>query len=239
MTNIPVIDSAEHPCNYQHEKQARLLYVHPELPPINNLYTHLITMGFRRSGKQLYRPHCNSCQDCISLRVPVNSFKSSKSQKRIINKNTQTTTRLIPAAFNEQHFKIYVRYQNNRHPDGEMSQLSKDDYLNFLTGPWCNTLFMEIRIKRTLVGIAVIDQIDSALSAVYTFYDPDFQHFSLGHFAILKMIHYASLKNLTWVYLGYWIEPCKNMAYKANYRPIEAFINGQWQLYKKGEAISR
>ncbi|MBT4599866.1 MAG: arginyltransferase [Methylococcales bacterium] len=239
MIDIPLIMDREHPCSYQVKKQARLLYVHPEFPPINNLYTHLISQGFRRSGQQLYRPHCDNCQDCIPLRVPVNLFKPSKSQRRILKINTNTTTRLTPATFNEHHFEIFTHYQNNRHSGGEMSQLSRDDYLNFLTGPWCDTLFMEILINDSIVGVTVIDQLDQALSAVYTFYHPDYSHLSLGHFAILKMIHHASLKNQKWVYLGFWIEPCQNMAYKINYRPTEAFIKDQWSLYEKNQSIIR
>ncbi len=233
MSNIPLLIGSEHPCSYQPEKQARLLYIDPEFPPINNLYPHLITHGFRRSGKLLYRPHCNLCHDCVPLRVSIDSFKPSKSQRRVLRINAKTKTRLTPATFNEQHFKIFTHYQNNRHSGGDMVHLSENDYLNFLTGPWCETFFMEILVDNFIVGVCVIDQLSQALSAVYTFYNPDYSDLSLGHFAILQLIHYASLQSLPWAYLGFWIEPCQNMAYKKNYRPAEIFLKGQWSLFEK------
>ncbi len=118
-----------------------------------------------------------------------------------------------------------------------MAQSSPEEYFNFLSSTWCNTLFVEMTIDKTLVAVAIIDQLNDALSAVYTFFDPDYSRYGLGNFAVLWQIQYARQLNLPWLYLGYWIKQCRKMSYKNQYRPIQAFINEEWRCFDKDEEI--
>ncbi len=130
--------------------------------------------------------------------------------------------------FREEHFELYQRYVNHRHNDGSMANPSKSDYHRFLICDWTETLFFEFRMNRQLVAVAVSDIMNSGLSAVYTFFDPDHNSRSLGHFAILNQIEQVLSRDLEYLYLGYWIKNCNKMNYKIRYRPLEGFFSDQW-----------
>ena len=117
---------------------------------------------------------------------------------------------------------------NARHPDSGMDDPSRDEYLQFLTSSWSDTTFYEFRDVKELVAVAVTDQLDHALSCVYTFYEPTLRSRALGVYAILWQITEAQRLGLTYCYLGYWIEQTRKMRYKADYRPQERFENGRW-----------
>ncbi|MEY3761068.1 MAG: hypothetical protein RIR39_2559, partial [Pseudomonadota bacterium] len=168
MTSIPLFLSQEHPCGYLDDEKAQSLFVHPGYPVTSSIYAQLIAQGFRRSGDEIYTPHCPHCSSCISVRLPVNKFKPSRSQKRCLSKNTSTQVIVKPAVFEQAHYDMYLRYQAIRHSDSSMATASPDEYLNFLGSSWCNTRFVEFSINNELAGVAVIDQFEQAWSAVYT-----------------------------------------------------------------------
>jgi arginine-tRNA-protein transferase len=135
--------------------------------------------------------------------------------------------------FEAQHFELYLRYQDRKHPDGSMRNSSPKDYLDFLSSEWCNTNFVEFHIAKKLVAVAIVDRFDDSLSAVYTFFDTDYANYSLGVYAVLWQIQWASELNLEWVYLGYWIAECKKMSYKNQYQPLQIFQNDSWKKYSE------
>jgi arginine-tRNA-protein transferase len=134
----------------------------------------------------------------------------------------------MPGRFRDEYFDLYRRYINNRHNEGSMANPSKSDYHRFLICDWTDTLFFEYRLNRILIAVAVCDLTDSGLSAVYTFFDPDYIERSLGHFAILSQIDESRKRDLDYLYLGYWIRDCNKMSYKRRYKPLEAYLNEQW-----------
>ena len=229
MISIPLYISAEHPCSYFDSRQAETAFVDPDLQLSTELYSHLIAQGFRRSGDEVYRPYCSSCSECVSTRIAVAEFKASRQQRRCIQKNKYTQVSLKPAEFNDEHYALFIRYQQQKHTGGSMADSSPDDYINFLSSSWCDSIFAEFRIDNRLAAVAVIDTLSNGLSAVYTFFEPDFADYSLGVYAVLWQIEHAQNTLLDYVYLGYWIESCPKMSYKTRYRPIEGFINQQWQ----------
>ena len=131
--------------------------------------------------------------------------------------------------FRQQHFDLYKRYIASRHGDGSMANPTKADYHRFLICDWTETEFIEFRLGKILIAIAVCDITDSGLSAVYTFFDPDYHDRSLGHFAILSQIEESKSRGLDYLYLGYWIKDCNKMSYKKRYKPLEGFIDDYWQ----------
>ena len=228
MTSIPLFLSQEHPCGYLDDEKAQSLFIHPGYPISPSIYAQLIEQGFRRSGDEVYAPHCPHCSSCISVRLPVKKFKPSRSQKRCLSKNTSTQVIIKPAVFEQAHYDMYLRYQSVRHGDSSMATASPDEYLNFLGSSWCNTKFVEFSINNELAGVAVIDQFEQAWSAVYTFFEPKFNDYSLGVYAVLWQIEQVVRQQKEFLYLGFWIQACKKMAYKSDYQPLQLLIDKQW-----------
>ena len=228
MISIPLVLSQEHPCGYLETKIAQSLFVHPSYSITTSTYAHLLEQGFRRSGEEVYAPHCSHCSACIPARLPLKGFKPSKSQRRCMRKNIETRVNIKPAIFEQAHYDMYLRYQAIRHPGGSMINASPENYFRFLSSSWCNTQFVEFSINNELAGIAIIDQFDEAWSAVYTFFEPKFSDYSLGVYAILWQIQQANLQQKEYLYLGFWLKDCTKMSYKTCYQPIQLLIDKQW-----------
>lgn len=220
-----------HSCNYLDNREASSLFADPIFPKNKSLYSALVANGFRRSGEHLYQPYCSDCSECIPIRIPVNEFKLRRNQKRTWKNNQDLNIKDVNADFKEEHFQLYRKYLAMRHPDGGMDNPDEDDYQNFLWSFWSETRLFEFRLNEKLIAVAVVDQLEDAFSAVYTFFDPDFQQRSLGKNAILYLIEQAKQKGFSWLYLGYWIADCNKMKYKIEYQPVECLINEEWKKF--------
>jgi len=218
-----------HECNYLPEHEATTLFADPQFPKSRALYSALAANGFRRSGEHLYQPYCSACNKCVPVRIPVDTFRMRRTQKRTWLKNRDITIEEQPPEYREEQFMLYRKYIHNRHAGGGMDNPTPGNYMEFLTSSWSDTLFYEMRLNKQLVAVAVVDVMVDALSAVYTFFDTDLQKRSLGNYAILYEIQQAKQSGLKWLYLGYWIDECDKMRYKTEYQPAEFFINGEWQ----------
>ena len=220
--------SAPEPCSYLDNRKSVSAFANPHMDMDMATYNELIQHGFRRSGGYIYRPHCPQCSECISVRVPVRKHRFSRNEQRVIKRNGDIRISIMPGRYRDEHFDLYRRYVNSRHNDGSMANPTKSDYHRFLICDWTDTLFFEYRLNRVLVAVAVCDVTSNGLSAVYTFFDPDYGSRSLGHFAILDQIRETNQRDLEYLYLGYWIKNCGKMSYKRRYKPLEAYINDQW-----------
>lgn len=217
-----------HPCSYLDRSDAQTLFADPRRIITSTNYQHLSEQGFRRSGGHLYRPRCNHCNACIPVRVPVASFRQTRSQRRTVKKNQDLRIEIEPAQFTQRHYQIYERYISLRHTGGDMYPASEDQFKSFLLCPWASTQFISIYDRDRLLSVAVTDQLNDGLSAVYTFFEPTEQSRSLGVFSILQQIELAKTLGLSHVYLGYWIKESTKMSYKSQYRPLQMFIDGRW-----------
>lgn len=220
--------SPEHPCSYLEQAVARTLFVDPDAVVTMQDYGYLLEAGFRRSGENIYRPACDTCQQCIPLRIPVNQFKPRRNQRRNWKENQGLSVSTLKSQFKEEHYQLYRTYMQSRHPGGGMDEDDPEAYLRVISSSWSNTLLYEFRDEKKLVAIAVADEFKNALSAVYTFFDPDYHSRSLGRFAILYEIEQAQMSGKDWLYLGYWNPQCKKMAYKNDYHPHEIYQNMRW-----------
>lgn len=222
--------SLPHECSYLPEQDATTLFLDPSVQLESDQYARFLQKGFRRSGDLVYRPYCSNCKSCIPVRVPVDRFKPNRSQRRTWSKNQDLNIIELEAEFNKEHFALYELYQNTRHRGGGMDQPSPGKYMEFLVSRQTKTRFVEFRLEQELIAVAVMDVLPDSLSAVYTFFDPKHSARSLGVFAVIWEIKQALSRGLSWVYLGYWINQCQKMSYKAQYQPLEAFQNGCWEL---------
>jgi len=227
--NIRVYLSTSHPCPYLPDEIATSLIIDPELDTDELRLTQLTQNGFRRSGELIYRPHCPNCSACVSVRVPVDTFQPNRAQRRNMLRNQDIEVSEISPVFNEEHFEMYVRYQQARHPGSDMCDQNPEKYQQFLVANGRHSLFFEFKLEGKLVAVSVVDVLLDGLSAVYTFFDPDQHKRSLGTFAILWETWEARRREMDWLYLGYWIEVCDKMSYKTNFKPIQGFSNGSWR----------
>jgi len=226
---LPLYITPQHPCSYFADRQARTLFLPEVVVKDPVLYQALIDQGFRRSGEMLYRPECNHCRDCIQARIPVARFRPKRRQRRVWKALHETLeTRVLGADFNPEHYALYVRYLQSRHPGGEMTDTTEAQYIQFLSSSWSDTRFVEFRRGGQLFAVSVIDLLPEGMSAVYTFFEPGFAKHSPGVFAILWQIEQTRRQGLPWVYLGYWIPDCRKMEYKAEYRPIQLLHQDKW-----------
>ena len=218
----------EQDCGYLPDQLSTTLFVDPNAIITTDNYSDLSNLGFRRSGKNFYRPYCDNCNACTPIRVKVGSFRASKSQKRILKKNHSLKVQTLNAGFHEDHYLLYEKYLHSRHSDGEMYPPSRSQYRSFLVDAHSSTQFLEFSLEGELCAVAVCDQLNDGLSAIYTFFDPELSSYSLGKYAILWQIQEAQKRNLDYLYLGYFIKDCRKMAYKNQYSPFEARLNNQW-----------
>jgi arginine-tRNA-protein transferase len=162
------------------------------------------------------------------VRLPVAQFEASRAQRRILKRNSDIKVIARAPAYDPEHFALYLRYQKHRHPGGGMDDPDPQKYTNFLISRHVHTVFYELRLRHRLLGIAIVDHLPDGLSAVYTFFDPTEKRRGLGTFAVLWQIEKAKQLKLSWVYLGYLIRECQKMAYKENFQPLEAYLDGRW-----------
>jgi arginine-tRNA-protein transferase len=187
-------------------------------------------MGFRRSGLYLYSPLCSACNACVPARIPVMDFRPSRSQKRCLKRNGDIVVKQVKHISFDQHYPIYDRYICARHHQGDMFPPSREQFEQFLGNAWDCTRFLEFRIGKQLIGCAVVDHLPAALSAIYTYFDPEYAERSLGTLAVLLQIQLAQQLELEYLYLGYWIADCQKMNYKTHYRPLQLLRENIWQL---------
>jgi len=226
--------SLPHECGYLPDRQATSLFVDPGNSTAAQHYSLFLRSGFRRSGRLIYRPHCQSCNECVSVRIPVSDFVARRGQKRISKRNSDIEVVEHQPYFSDEHFQLYRKYQKSRHTDGSMDHEDRNAYEDFLVKSPVDTRFFEFRTtgspdKGKLLALAVTDVVDDGLSAVYTFFDPDEGQRGLGVFAILWQIRHTARLNLSDLYLGYWIKDCQKMSYKQDYRPLEGWRDGNWR----------
>lgn len=219
-------------CGYLPKKLAQSLIATPQNLVDAQVYSGLIQQGFRRSGKFAYRPHCELCNACISVRLPVGQFSPSRSQQRAFRKHADLSTRIVEVGYHEEHFALYHAYQHQRHSDGPdyLGDLEDEvsQYRQFLCQSNVESMMVEFRDPQgALKMVSVIDVVADGLSAVYTFYNT-LDKASYGTASIMWQIAWARQLGLPYVYLGYWIADSHKMAYKQQFQPQERLVDGEW-----------
>jgi arginine-tRNA-protein transferase len=158
----------------------------------------------------------------------VAQFKPRRAQARAMYRNRDLRVLRGNTLRDDDAYQLYCRYIENRHADGDMYPPDREQYESFLNDAWDCTHYYRFHDKGKLVALAVVDELEDGLSAIYTFFEPSLDKRSLGTYAILWQIERARSLGLEYLYLGYWIRGCKKMAYKSEYRPLELYVKNRW-----------
>lgn len=192
------------------------------------IYEQLMNLGFRRSGHYVYRPICGSCRECVPLRVPVEGFTPSRSQRRVLRRNEDVVVSVARPICNDEKWRLYAAYLTHQH-DGTMST-DHEDFASFLYAEVTDTIEMTYRVAERIVGIGLCDVCSDCMSSVYFFFDPGETRRSLGTLSVLMEIDECRRRGLSYWYAGYYVRDCARMNYKASFRPYELLgCDGRWR----------
>ncbi|MEL7029098.1 MAG: arginyltransferase [Pseudomonadota bacterium] len=194
----------------------------------NEVLTH---RGFRRSQNIIYRPACDGCSACVAVRTPTSTFKPSRSQRRVLNRNRDIVRHVHAPVATEEQFSLLRAYLDQRHGEGGMADMTILDFVSMVEETAIETTMIEYRHRRSgaLLACALTDRLSDGLSMVYSFFDPSEARRSLGSFMILDHIRLAAEEGAEHVYLGYWITGSAKMAYKARFQPMEQLTRAGWR----------
>ncbi len=198
-------------------------------PNEQDVLDRLTLAGFRRSQGWLYRPSCQGCQACVSVRIVVADFVWTRAWRRVMKRNAGLTATERPMRPTAEQYALFKRYLKARHGDGGMTAMDEADYALMVAKAPKSSCIVEFRgADGTLRAVTLVDRPGSGLSGVYKFFDPDLAADSPGTFMILWYVARTAELGLPYVYLGYWVEDCRKMAYKARFTPMERLEGLAW-----------
>jgi len=218
--------SPEHRCPYLPDRQAREEIFLASVMDADD-YVVLMNHGWRRSGCLFYRPRCDGCGECVPIRLRTDTFRPSRSQRRVWRWNQDLAVTVGRPTLTDEKHRLYVRYLRERH-DGTMGE-DIEDLARFLYSSPIDTREMCYRLEGALVGVGIVDVSSTSVSTVYFIFDPDHHRRSLGTFSTLWEIDWARRQGREYYYLGYLIRGLQSMSYKAAFAPHEVLgADGQW-----------
>ncbi len=223
--DIPI--GPQHDCPYLPGQIAReRAFVADTMEPV--VYHALMERGYRRSGRVYYKPACESCAECVPMRIPVEAFRPSRSQRRVWRRNADLRIEVGRPIPRPDRHALFVRYLEYQH-DGTMSG-SYEDFCDYLCHSAVDTREVSFRLGETLVGVGIIDICPFSVSTVYFYFDPEQRRRSLGIYSALWEIRYAQEHGVPYYYLGYYVRDARTMRYKARFRPHERLgVDGIWR----------
>ena len=236
--------TAPSPCPYLEGQEERKVFTHlvgDRAAELNDLLTH---GGFRRSQSIAYRPACEGCRACVSVRVVAADFAPSRNMRRIAERNSDIVGEMRTPAPTSEQYSVFRAYLDARHRDGGMADMTVLDYAMMIEDSHVDTRLVEYRRRGPdsritgrgvgeMVAVALTDVLSDGLSMVYSFFDPDEADRSLGTFMILDHVERANRMGLPYVYLGYWVAGSRKMDYKGRFLPQERLMPAGWSRVEK------
>lgn len=217
------------PCPYLEGKMERKVVTLLSGEEPDQLHSVLSTAGFRRSQDLAYRPACDNCNACVPVRIPANRFRPNRTQRKTWKRNLDMTARIVPAVAVREHYILFRQYLSSRHADGGMADMRFGDYRAMIEDTPVDSFLVEFRDEsEDLLAVCLTDRMGDGYSLVYSFFLPSESARSLGNYVVQWHVEHALNERLDNVYLGYWIEESRKMAYKAGFRPLERLTSDGW-----------
>ncbi len=222
--------TAPSPCPYLDGKTERKVFTELRGPDAAALNEALGRVGFRRSQSVVYRPACEGCSECVSVRVRAKDFRLSRSHRRVARANSDLKSEIRPPLVTDEQYDLLQAYLNTRHSDGTMADMTADEYRDMVETSPVPTILIEYRraIDGKLMAVALTDELSDGFSMIYSFFDTSEPYRSLGTHLILDHINRARSANHPHVYLGYWVKNSPKMSYKGRFRPLERLGQNGW-----------
>lgn len=226
------------PCPYLPGRFEQKVFTRLSGPHAKAINEKLAQAGFRRSQNIAYKPSCDGCNACLSVRIRVEEFAPTRSMQRVMDRNADLTSEPIDAWATDEQFLLLRRYLDARHSGGGMSDMSMFDYVAMVEDSAVDTHLVEYRVTHSdgrpgdLIAVCLTDTLSDGLSMVYSFYDVTQAHRSLGTLMVLDHIAQARTRDLAYVYLGYFIQGCRKMEYKGRFGPLDARFADGWQAFQ-------
>ena len=220
----------EHACGYLPDRRARTrAFYAREMSP--EIYHKLMDAGFRRSGRIVYQPACRGCRDCIQIRIPVETFRPSKSQRRCRRRNQNLRITIGEPVPDDEAYELYVSYLREWFGRDSMNDIGRDSFEAFLYDSPVATIEVRYRDESgRLLAVGLCDVAGQSLSSMYFFHNPQDRRRGLGTFGVLTEIELARKMSIPHYYLGYWIRDCSRMSYKSHFRPYQLLgTDGVWR----------
>ncbi len=234
MRKVPFIDTdiiefstLESDCVYLKGKNMKMAYKYIKDCSLS-LSSKLVQRGWRRFGHYYSRPACEGCNECLSMRINVNQFQISKSARRVIKKNENTRVLVRKPSISPDHLALYEKYHHymQQKKGWEYYPITAESYADLYATGHSSYGYEILYIKdEKLIGVDLVDFLEDGISAIYFYYDPDYAHLTLGKYSIYKQIEMAKIRDLEWIYLGYYVKDCDSLNYKEQYKPHEILLN--------------
>lgn len=223
--------TAPSPCPYLDGKTERKVFTELRGPDAVALNEALGRVGFRRSQSVVYRPACENCSECISVRVRAQEFTPTKSQKKVLRLNSDLLAETRPPITTDEQYDLLKEYLNTRHSDGSMADMTAEEYRDMVEASPVSTVLIEYRrvIDKQLMAVALTDELTDGLSMIYSYFSTDDPKRGLGTHIILDHISRVRQANQPHVYLGYWVKNSPKMNYKGRFKPLEKLGPNGWQ----------
>ncbi len=232
--------SGPRPCPYLYGRVERSIFTELAGADAEQTYEMLIRSGFRRSHQIAFRPACTDCQACVPVRIAVEGFEPRPWMRRVRKLNAALAGEFVPAKATHEQYALFRRYVATRHGDGEMALMDYEDYRSMIEDSPVESLMAEFRDPAgALVAACLVDRLSDGFSAVYSFFEASRSAApwpSLGSHMILWLVEAAGSRGLPYVYLGYWVEGSRKMAYKARFAPLEALGSQGWRRIESASA---
>jgi len=231
--------TAPSPCPYLPGREERKVFTHLVGEPAGGMNDLLTQGGFRRSQSIAYRPACEICRACVSVRVVADEFRPTRSMRRIATNNADVISEMRALVPTSEQYSVFRAYLDSRHRDGGMADMTVLDYAMMVEDSHVKTRLIEYRRRGpdssingrgagALLAVALTDVLGDGLSMVYSFFDPDERDRSLGTFMILDHVERARRMSLPYVYLGYWVSGSRKMDYKGRFLPQQRLTQDGW-----------
>ncbi|CBG40479.1 arginyltransferase [Helicobacter mustelae] len=214
-------------CSYLKNKESFFRYFYIE-ECSEYFYAGLLARGWRRFGECFFVPVCQSCDACKTIRQNIAQFIPSRIHRRIIRKNQDLEVILQKPSFSEEKLQLYNKYHRVMEEKKQWHYKSVDEryyYDTFVAGGRNFGYELNYFLDGILLGVGYVDILEDLISAIYFFYDHDFEKRSLGVFNILTQFHIARQRGIPYFYPGYWIEGHPSLGYKSKFKPFEILCN--------------